>query len=352
MKGDYTFAEITTQAEAWADALHFFESVRAELLHAWAEISPRQILFIGCGSTYYLSQTAAALFQGLTGVTARACPASELLWFASQVVADPRQTLLVAISRSGTTTETLAAMGKFRELEGRAIWGITCYPGTPLAQETELALIAEAAQERSIAQTRSFTSMLVLIQALAAWIAGIDTSCLSELPRHGQGLLEKSTPLVEKLGQRADWDQFVFLGSGSQYGVANEAMLKMKEMSLSHSEAFHFLEYRHGPKSMAGEQTLVVGLLSREAYAHEQQVLSEVSGLGAHILALSPNKDGPGFTIHLPSHFPSWAMPVLYLPPLQLLAYYRAVSKGLDPDHPRHLDPVVFLEGLVSTKNK
>ncbi len=350
MKGQYTLAEITTQAEAWSDALRFFQSVQTDLRHAWARISPRQVLFIGCGSTYYLSQAAAALFQGLTGVPAHACPASELLLFTSQVVADPGRTLLVAVSRSGTTTETLAAMGKFRQLDGLATWGITCYPGTPVAQETELALIAEAAQEQSIAQTRSFTSMLMLAQALAACIAGVDISCLSELPRIGQKFIEETAPLAEQLGRRADWDQFVFLGSGSQYGVANEAMLKMKEMSLSHSEAFHFLEYRHGPKSMAGERTLVVGLLSREAREHEQQVLDEVGRLGARVLALSPDEGGVHPEIRLPAHLPSWAMPVLYLPPLQLLAYHRAISKGLDPDRPRHLDAVVVLEGLVPAR--
>ncbi|MDW8099756.1 MAG: SIS domain-containing protein [Anaerolineae bacterium] len=350
MKGHHTFTEITTQTEAWVDALHFFESIRAELRRAWAALSPRQVLFIGCGSTYYLSQVAAALFQGLTGVPAHACPASELLLFPSQVMTDPGHTLLIAISRSGATTETLAAMDRFRKLRGQAIWGITCYPETPVAQEAELALVAEAAQEQSVAQTRSFTSMLVLAQALAADIAGVDTSCLSELPQVGGKLLEKNAPLAEELGRRADWDQFVYLGSGPQYGVANEAMLKMKEMSLSHSEAFHFLEYRHGPKSMADERTLVVGLLSQEAREPEQQVLDEVSRLGARVLALSPGGGGPDPGICLPSELPSWALPVLYLPPLQLLAYHRAVSKGLDPDHPRHLDAVVFLEGLAPVK--
>lgn len=350
MGGHHTFTEITTQTEAWADALRFFESVSADLQRAWAALSPRQVLFIGCGSTYYLSQAAAALFQGLTGVPARACPASELLLFTSQVVADPGHTLLIAISRSGTTTETLAAMDRFRQLHGLAVWGITCYAGTPIAQETELALIAEAAQEQSIAQTRSFTSMLVLAQALAACAAGVDTSCLLELPRMGQRLLEEGAPLAEELGQRVDWGQFVFLGSGPQYGVANEAMLKVKEMSLSHSEAFHFLEYRHGPKSMADERTLVVGLLSREAHEYEQQVLREVGELGARVLALSPGGGGFGSMICLPSELPSWALPVLYLPPLQLLAYHRAISKGLDPDRPRHLDAVVFLEGLTPAR--
>jgi glucosamine--fructose-6-phosphate aminotransferase (isomerizing) len=153
------------------------------------------------------------------------------------------------------------------------------------------------------------------------------------------------------LGSRADLGRVFFLGSGPQYGVANEAMLKMKEMSISHSEAYHFMEFRHGPKSMVDSQTLVVALLADAAYGHEAAVLDEMAGLGATTLALAPARREVQATqvMRLPADLPWWAYPVLYLPPLQLLAYHRAASKGLDPDNPRHLDAVVTLDVAALT---
>jgi glucosamine--fructose-6-phosphate aminotransferase (isomerizing) len=348
-KGQYTFTEITTQPEAWADALRAFGAAQADLKQAWASLNPKQVLFTGCGSTYYLAQIAAALLQELVGAPAQACPASELVLFPGQLLLDPAQTLLVTISRSGTTTETLAALDKFKQRGGRAVWAITCYPESPLAKEAEMVLPAEAGQEQSLAQTRSFASMLLLAQALAAAIAGEDMTVLAALPELGQRLIAETGALAESLGRRTDLTQFFFLGSGRQYGLACEAMLKMKEMSLSHSEAFHFLEFRHGPKSMVDEQSLIVGLMSPTAFTHEQQVLTELAGLKGQTLALTPllNKVQASWSIELAPHLPGWARPILYLPPLQLMAYYRAIEKGLDPDSPRNLDAVVFLDAAA-----
>jgi len=344
-KGEYTFTEITTQATAWADTLRAFAAAESSLREAWVSLSPKQVLFIGCGSTHYLSQTAASLFQELTGIPSCARPSSEVILFPSQVLADPSQTLLVTISRSGTTTETVIAIEKFRQLGGKAVWSITCHSHSPQAQLSDLVLPAEAAQEKSVAQTRSFASMLVLAQMMAATLGGQNTSMAQILPDLGEQLIDDTSLLMVELGSRTDIDRLYFLGSGFQYGIANEAMLKMKEMSLSHSEAFHFMEFRHGPMSMVTGEALVIGLVSKQAFAHEQKVLAEMKTLGGNILALSPlpvDEDTLQL-INLPNDLPEWMMPVLYLPPLQLLAYYRAVSKNLNPDNPRHLTQVITL---------
>jgi glutamine---fructose-6-phosphate transaminase (isomerizing) len=150
---------------------------------------------------------------------------------------------------------------------------------------------------------------------------------------------------MEALG-RAGLERYFFLGSGPQYGIANEGMLKMKEMSLSHSEAFHFLEFRHGPKSIVGADSLVAGLVSPEASGSERQVLEEMARLGATVLEITsePPMNGVARTVQLPATLPGWARPALYLLPLQLLAYHRTIDKGLNPDSPRHLDAVVTLD--------
>ena len=340
MNGQHSYQEIMTQPDAWEDALDAFGTIAPQLTAQWQTIQPDELLFTGCGSTHYLALTAAALFQQLTGVRARACPASELLLASETVLTNPAKTVLVAVSRSGTTTETVTAVSQFRQQGGAAVWTITCYPETPLAEAADCVLLAAAAQEQSVAQTRSFSSMLLLAQALAAHIGQADWSVLRDLPGYGRSLLGQVEPIVQQLAGRSGISRFAFLGSGPQFGVANEAMLKMTEMSLTVAAAFHFLEYRHGPMSMATEETAVIGLLSPMFAQPESRVLDEMAAKGAAVLRLACG-DGD---ISLPAHLPTWVYPLLYLPPLQLLAYHRAISKKLDPDNPRHLTAVVHLD--------
>jgi glucosamine--fructose-6-phosphate aminotransferase (isomerizing) len=123
-------------------------------------------------------------------------------------------------------------------------------------------------------------------------------------------------------------------------------MLKMKEMSLSYSEAYHFLEFRHGPMSMVNRQTLVVGLLSEAALPHEIAVLKDMRALGGRVLAITPVKLPPeaaDYQIVLPKGLTDMERGALYLPALQLLAFYRSLRNGLNPDTPTNLTAVVNL---------
>ena len=345
-RGNHTYKEIKEQTLAWEDARQAFLARQDTLQNAWAEAGVRRVLFTGCGSTYYLSQSAAALFEAQTGVPARALPGSEILLFPDKVLQDAEHTLLVTISRSGTTTETLLAQQTFRQHGGRANWCITCYPQSPLALKSDLVLPAAAAQEQSVAQTKSFASMLFLAQQMAATLGGLDTSITEALPALGNQLMQDAEALMADLGESLNYDRLVFLGSSYQYGVANEAMLKMTEMSLSFSSAFHFFEYRHGPMSLVTGNSLICGLLSSQGFAGEKQVLTQMKEMGAATLALNPMLAAvdTNWQIKLPDNLPDWVLPVLYLPPLQLLAYYRAKAKGLDPDNPRNLTAVISLD--------
>ena len=125
-----------------------------------AHPNPR-VLFTGCGSTYYLSLAAASLFQELTGRGARAVPGGELILYPDSAYEADMPTLLVAISRSGTTTETVAAVQKFKQADRGPVLVITNYENTPLVQLGDISMIIPAGQEESVAQTRSFASMYV-----------------------------------------------------------------------------------------------------------------------------------------------------------------------------------------------
>jgi glucosamine--fructose-6-phosphate aminotransferase (isomerizing) len=335
-----------SQPAVWQDALDVFQAQVGALGELWQAEQVDEVIFTGCGSTHYLSIAAARLFQHLTGVPARVYPASELIFYPNFLPG--KRYLLVTISRSGTTTETVEAARLFREQTTGKIIGIGCDSDSELLQMADLALAVNSAQEESVAQTRSFGSMLVLAQLLAAYLGGHgDAHALASLPETCARLLGDYEPLARQLGEDPQIQRFFFLGSDALYGTACEGMLKMKEMSLSYSEAFHTLEFRHGPMSMVDDHSLMIGLLGDDAYEHEARVLSEMAGRGAQVLALSgAHRANWNHPVTLGTDLPTWGRPALYLPVMQLLAYYRAMANEQNPDRPANLTAVISLSPL------
>jgi glucosamine--fructose-6-phosphate aminotransferase (isomerizing) len=334
----HTLTEIQSQPGVW----------QAALTHARAADLPNaadydHVIFTGCGSTYYLSLSAAALYQSLTGRPASATPGGELLLNPQITLTDGR-TLLVAISRSGTTSETVKAVERFKE-QGRGDVAVITNYETSLSEIADVAIVIPEGQEESVAQTRSFASMFVAATAFSLRMAGETNGLLSAmdaLPEAGERLLRKYGPLAREIGENLDLDRFYFLGSGIRYGLASEVNLKMKEMTLTHSEPFHFLEFRHGPMSMVNEKAVVIGLVSEKNFGHEQAVLDEMRALGGSTLSLGESRTDVAFHSNVPEN----ARGVLYLPVLQLMAFYRSRAKGLNPDRPTNLTAVVKLDNL------
>lgn len=338
MENHHTYNEIKTQTDAWAQAL---DVVTASSLPEAGDYT--QVIFSGCGSTYYLSLAAAALYQELTGRAARAVPGGELLLNTEANVGrnSISSNLLVAISRSGTTTETIKAVEKFKAEKRGEVVVISNYDEA-LSRLADVNIVIPKGQEQSVAQTRSFASMYVAAAAFAARMAGRNdlVEAMQKLPVVGNSVIGKYESFAKELGENLDFDRFYFLGSGIRYGLACEVNLKMKEMTLTHSEPFHFLEFRHGPMSMVNEKTVVVGMLSDVNRAHEAKVLSEMKRLGGTVAGLGENDAEVCFE----SNIPESVRGVLYLPVLQLMAFYRSLAKGLNPDRPNNLTAVVKLD--------
>lgn len=336
MEGIHTQQEILTQPDAWRDAHNTVIDGTPALTQLWKNGGYDSIIVTGCGSTHYLALTAAYLLQTHTRTPARAFPASELLLHPEAVYFGARP-LLVAISRSGTTTETLQAVEQFKATKNGDVLVISCYGDNPLNRLATVNLVAEAGQEISVAQTRSFSAMLVMAQGTARVFSGAaPTSVFSEA----------RDPLIKQLSEAAlayanpeKYERVFYLGSGELYGLACEAMLKMKEMSLTDAEAFHPLEFRHGPKSMVDQATLIVGLVHEQAHEAEWLVLEEMRGLGAAVITVGAHANADIRVQHEQSPLPL----VLMMPFLQWLAFHRSIQKGLNPDTPRHLDSVVLL---------
>jgi glucosamine--fructose-6-phosphate aminotransferase (isomerizing) len=345
MLGPRTLQEIVDQPEAWAAAIRSFDAVASDVARLFRERAPDEVIFTGCGSSYYLSMTAAAAFQQVAGLRARAVPASEILQFPGSVLVSGSRPLLVVSSRSGTTTETLRALEAVRR-RGLATLGLTCARRSPLERGADLCIHSPRGHEESVVTTKSFSSLLLLALLLVANQAegAALHRELRRLPSLGRRMVKAALNLTGDLG--ADAARFVFLGGGPAHGIAWEAMLKMTEMAQRPAVAYHPLEFRHGPIAMTGPDTLVVCFGTRAGARLEADLVRDLRRHGARVVSLRDEWPGGAeveVEVTLRVRLDDEARCLLYLPFAQTLAYHRAVGAGLDPDRPPHLTSVVRL---------
>lgn len=353
--GTYTESEILSQPRCWLECL---QSLRksTQVDQILQESSSRhEWLFIGCGSSYYLAQAAASSWAALTGLPARAVPASELLLFGNLFGDLNTSCQTVLISRSGHTSEILKA-GERLKSKGIPAVAITCTPGQPIEKLASATLCLEPANEKSMVMTRSFTSMLLGLQFLAAKVARNDgfPAAVESMARAAQLALDAMAPKVRAFVLDPTFTDYVYLGQGPYYGLACEGALKVTEMSCSYAQAFHTLEFRHGPKSIVGPETLIAFILSESGREAERDLLEEVKRLGGTTLVIANAADERTrrvadllIELNLPNDsgiHSEYTRLVAHILPGQLLGLYTGVKKGLDPDQPRNLSRAVILD--------
>jgi len=336
--GQSTLAEILSQPEAWMDALLQAETVAKELRRALYDLD--EVVFCGCGSAYNAALAAAPIYRQLTLGRARAVQAGDLTFFPQATLPDPPGTLLVALSRSGETTETLQG-AKHAQAEGAKVLAITCNAQSQLAQMADFAVTLERAVERSVTPTRSFTAMVVACQALAGHAAQ-DTEFLGQLAAlvpKGQQLIENYGTLGELLATEDRYERFDFAGDAHCYALACECQLTVKEATRTPSRAYRVLEYRHGPAALVDEAVHLSLLATDSGQEQEHAFLADLKEREASLLLLCESTEHPAVEIadevvDVQSGGNEFARVVLYMPVLQLLAAHRSILMGLNPDAP------------------
>ena len=314
------------------------------------------VTIIGCGSAYHVGATAQYVIEDLAKLPVRVEFASEYRY--RHPIIDPNN-LVVVISQSGETADTLAAMREAKE-QGLKTLAIVNVIGSVIAREADFVLYTYAGPEISVATTKAYSTQLIGVYLLAICL-GKTRGLIDE--REEQRLLAEIAALPEKVQriiddkERLQWfaakfsnakDVF-FIGRGIDYAICMEGSLKMKEISYIHSEAYAAGELKHGTISLIEDGTLVIGVLTQsELYEKTLSNLVEVKSRGAYLMGLTTSgnydiEDTVNFAFFLPKtdeHFAD----SLAVVPLQLLGYYLAVSKGLDVDKPRNLAKSVTVE--------
>jgi glucosamine--fructose-6-phosphate aminotransferase (isomerizing) len=256
--------------------------------------------------------------------------------------------VLIAVSRSGRTSETIEAVDAFRRATAGPVFALTVGADSAIAHAGDVLLDASVGLEPGVVHVASLTTMLMTgLAALAELTGEAVQPVLTSFADSAPSFFNTALPLAEQLGGDSTIEEFTFLGSGPWRGIASEAMLKVKEMSHAPAESFHTLEFRHGFGTRISGRSLMVGFLSDRASAAEQAVLDEFrADQGARTVAIGAHatRATGGDTLTMPPHLPEWARLVLALPFAQRLALERARLNGLDPDTPLNLRPVILLD--------
>jgi glucosamine--fructose-6-phosphate aminotransferase (isomerizing) len=313
--------------------MNLTEKVIREQFSFWKEaqevqlpqVTQSKVVITGCGTSYYLAQSIAAAFN-LHGRDAIAVPGAEWTSRMKAYVADPSNCLVIGLSRSGTTSETVAALRASRTA-GLKTLAISCGENTPIFVEAESAIYLPTHAEEGIVMTSS--ASLMLIAGLRLALSDVSEAAAAEA----------AMTAVENCGSVLEGrSHFVFLGGGELFGVATEGSLKGQEMSISFTQAYHPLEYRHGPVSLIDEGSVVVMLYSDQIEA-EKLLVVELQQKGAKVIGLG----GPG-DLEIPMMTQGAARCIEVLPALQMIGERMANAKDLDTAAPRHLTKVVVLE--------
>lgn len=286
------------------------------------------LVYVGCGTSYYLALCLAA-HANRAGRNAIAVAGAEWLNRPSFFWPDWKKTHVVAISRSGETTETVAAARNSRAA-GAFVTGLTVEPDSALARNCDEIVATATHPDEGIVMTASASLMLLLgLQMIGQDIPVSTVASAQALAKTLDAGLRSSIH---------DRSCVVFLGGGPLYGIASEGALKLMEMAQVVTQAFHPLEYRHGPISLVDKKMLVVMLYSSDQKQEETKLVGELREKGAFVIGLG----GPGdLELHVDADLSLASLVVL--PALQILGERVAQSRSIDTVSPRHLTKVVVL---------
>jgi glucosamine--fructose-6-phosphate aminotransferase (isomerizing) len=359
----YMLKEIFEQPRAIADTLEGRIGVDRVLEEAFGIEAGRifdavrGVHIIACGTSYHAGMVGRYWLESLAGIPCSVEVASEFRYRQPVV---RRNSLIVTLSQSGETADTLAGLREARRLGFGHALSICNVPESSLVRESDLVLMTRAGPEIGVASTKAFTTQLVAMLLLTIVLGrrhGMSAqteACLVNELRSVPGKVEYALTLNEQIETLAkehfgDKHNALFLGRGAQFPVAMEGALKLKEISYIHAEAYPAGELKHGPLALVDASMPVVAVAPNNALLEKlKSNLQEVRARGGELIVFADAKVGmissPGITVLPVAPTEDSISPIIFSIPLQLLAYHVAVLKGTDIDQPRNLAKSVTVE--------
>ncbi|BDB22877.1 glutamine--fructose-6-phosphate transaminase (isomerizing) [Cupriavidus sp. P-10] len=352
--------EIFEQPRALGDTLEGVESITPALFgDKAAEVfaGVDSVLILACGTSYYSGCTAKYWLESIAKIPTQVEVASEYRY--RETVPNPRA-LVVVISQSGETADTMAAMRHARALGHVHTLAVCNVATSAMVRETELRFLTRAGTEIGVASTKAFTTQLAALYMLTLSLAKVrgllteeaearDLANLRHLPAALHGVLALEPQIIAWSEDFARRENALFLGRGLHYPIALEGALKLKEISYIHAEAYPAGELKHGPLALVTEAMPVVTVAPNDALLEKlKSNIQEVRARGGRLYVFADSdtqiQSSDGIqVIRMPEHYGDLS-PILHVVPLQLLAYHTACARGTDVDKPRNLAKSVTVE--------
>lgn len=305
------------------------------------------IIYIGCGSSYSLTKSMANITRMHLGKEAAGLAGGDLLLHAERYKAYAEGSLIVAISRSGSTSEIVMAINRLKEMDCHfSLASISCVEDSPLSGISDTVLELPWAFDESICQTRT-VSCLYGTSAYLLALTAKDKDMVSSLCKTSEGIdsfREQVEPMIKRLAAK-DWNHAVVLADAEIEGAAEEAALTYKEICQLNSNYYHLLDARHGPIVMFGKKTMVAAALCSPESQLERDFLKDVVGKGSYVITCSdfPVKEDETFNVSFGKKLHNVARAIPLLMVNQLMSYYKASETGAQPDKPDGLDAWIKL---------
>lgn len=319
--------------------------------------SIRKVHIVACGTAYHAGLVGKSVIESLARIPVENDVASEYRYRSPIITPD---TLVIVVSQSGETADTLAALREAQK-NGARVLAITNVVGSSVAREADDVIVTWAGPEIAVASTKAYTSQLIAFYLFGLHLAGVlgtqssnEVAALIEglhaLPEQVESILGQAAVLKQVAESMSHHKSLFFIGRGVDYAVAQEGSLKLKEISYIHSEAYAAGELKHGTLALIEEGIPVIALVTQEAlYEKTLSNIKEVKARGAHVLAIANQGSEEEVSksvdeiFAIPKTLPILA-PALAVVPLQLLSYYASLALGHDVDKPRNLAKSVTVE--------
>lgn len=330
----YTLKEINEQARTLSVALDQNEGKINEFCLAIK--NAKNVIITASGTSFHAGMLMRHLLAKFAKIHAQSILASEI---DQEIDLVEQDTLVVAISQSGETADVIGAVRK-AAVKGASVISIVNTVGSSLTRESKITLYLNCGPEIGVAATKSFTSQLAIIYDIVFRLAGLEEkrAQLRDLSKHVETIVSQDTRIREIAKRYKQASDFYFIGRGLHFPIALEGALKMKELSYIHAEGLAAGELKHGTLALVDAGTPVVAVNpSDETYNETLSNIAEMKARGATIIAVTDKQNQLyNDIVEIPS-VDSIFFPILEVIPLQMLAYYAAVERTLDPDYPRHL---------------
>ena len=346
MNDYYTYKEIKSQIDSWGV---IFDEITREKPKIGLDFFSKdydKIVFFGCGTSYNLAMASSFFTNTVSKFESIAVPSSELIFNSETFIDRNKKYLLVGFSRSGETTESIEVINKFKKQNGISNFVFTCRGNSSFAGVSDNFYVCKKAEEKSVAMTKSFSSMLFAYCNLIAKFLN-NVNILNQFNSLCNYLNDKISILFEEIEEyidRNNFNSYFALGSGFNYALAVEADLKMKEMSQTPSYSYHIFEFNHGPKSLLKDDSLCLVLTISKKIDKADIVLNEIVKQNSKLAIIG----GGGIDIKLGSNIEFFLTDAdfksdlvksfINIPVFQILAYSKTIKENLNPDNPCNLD--------------